>query len=775
MTTNIVCVANQLWISYEKVRQIDSQFYDYVRDKVYRKAMELRVIGGKKYILYDEKLKTHREKLGKREDLLAEMEKEQANKELNSHELAKLNFAASIVSKRSLYAELIKDKLTDLEAMQMMRLCGWFDRLEKEDFAKYHLDWTAILEMMQQEWRENRLYGKSVESVGGLKTKLHTYLTAGWQGLVDGRKGNTNNAKLQAWHQAIIYRLYTESKAKLLVPTLYKSFCVTALDVLLKMDLKVQAKLNFRGQVLDNNSRAMGENSLYTKLEYINKQTGEVIQVGDLVYDKLAGKFVYQPCDFETVRRYVTDKDFRVQADSFRHGGKYFNDTYNPFSRLALPKHSLSLVTMDDYVNNFYLLKVKPNGTMLATTDRLRSFTIWDTATDIPLGSAHGLGYNKQLVFRAIYEAMLFIKAQTGKWIAPCEVEMERMFTQGSKKVTGLQDGQDKKVTGLQDGQDKKVTGLQDGQDKKVTGLQDGQDKKGRVESAFELDLQKLFMFTTLRQTPQAKLTESRQNIAQNEFFRDLEWYLGNNITSTKEDSKVNAEKRKAKLNQCVTEQQVADKWSEYRDFKCKQLHPNGQGKTRLEYFKENLQSKCQEVSELEMVQIFAKHLGCVTTVAERRCELLIKGKIYEIPVGLLNKETMRSHLPSDGLYAVKYLPHNLSMIYIFNPTTGIYLGECAEKQVAQRAKVEQTEVDKEIIGHGRAELARLKKQIAEAKKKHEATLQAFEMEEILRTNSPVRTWQTSRLEVPEEVQNTNIPNEGIFGEQEPTYEFLND
>ena len=71
--------------------------------------------------------------------------------------------------------------------------------------------------------------------------------------------------------------------------------------------------------------------------------------------------------------------------------------------------------------------------------------------------------------------------------------------------------------------------------------------------------------------------------------------------------------------------------------------------------------------------------------------------------------------------------------------------------------------------------MARLKKQIAEAKKKHEATLQAFEMDNVLRTNSPVRTWQTSQVEVPAELQDTNIPNEGIFGEQEPTYEVVND
>ena len=273
-TQHIIFTANQIWISYEKVKNINGEFYHYAQRKVAEKAFELRVIAGKKYILYNEKLKSHREKLGKREDLLAEMEKEQATQALNSYELAKLNFAESIVSKRSIYAELIKERLTDLEATQMMRLCGW---LEAPQPPTGGVSWEMFLEMMQKEWSENRLYGKSVESISGLKGKLNEYLTQGWRGLIDGRKNNKNNEKYQTWHKAIVYSLYTDSKGKILPPTLYKSFCEMAFEVLLNMPLKVQAKRNFRNQILDNDSRAMSEKSLFTKLEYVNTQTGEVI------------------------------------------------------------------------------------------------------------------------------------------------------------------------------------------------------------------------------------------------------------------------------------------------------------------------------------------------------------------------------------------------------------------------------------------------------------------------------------------------------------------
>jgi hypothetical protein len=297
----------------------------------------------------------------------------------------------------------------------MMRLCGWFESLDKQDLAKYGLDWTAILDLMTAEWQQNRLYGKSVESISGLKGKLNEYLTQGWRGLIDGRKNNKNNEKYQTWHKAIVYSLYTDSKGKILPPTLYKSFCEMAFEVLLNMPLKVQAKRNFRNQILDNDSRAMSEKSLFTKLEYVNKQTGEVMQIGELVYDKFLQNYAWQPVDFETVRKHITDKDFRIEADKYRHGGKLYNDSYSPFMRLIKPKFSMSLWTADDYVNNFHIIKIT-NGKQVASSKRLRTYTVWDTATDIPLGSAHGLINNEHDKKNNAYEVRISRIIEKSYW-----------------------------------------------------------------------------------------------------------------------------------------------------------------------------------------------------------------------------------------------------------------------------------------------------------------------------------------------------------------------
>ncbi len=714
-TNDIVLLGSQLLVSYDKLRNLDRKVYDYIKMKVCKKAMSLQVLGGKKYVVYDERLKSHREKIGTKQSLLAEMEASLLASKQSADALQAMDFAASVQPKWSIYAECLQ-RLNEQETQQMMRLCGWLEAAQKaltpspltpkggtdvntSKKPPLGVGGLAILEMMQKEWATGKLYGKALSSVESLTEKIAVYQTQGWQGLVDGRKGNTNNAKFQDWHQAILYSLYCETQ-KLLPPTIYKTFCKTAHAALLQMDLVVKAKLNFRGQIIDNESRAMNEGSLYTKLEYVNRQTGEVIQIGDMVYDKFSQSYVYQPVDFETVRKFLTAKDFTRHADLHRHGTKYHLDKHSPFNRLLLPKHSLSLVTMDDYVNNFYLLKTIKNTTK-ASSDRLRTFTIWDTATDIPLGSAHGEGYKIELVFQAIYVAMLFIKSQTGNWLAPCEVEMERMFTQGSKKST----------------------------------------KEGdkRVESAFELELQQLFPYTTLRQTPQAKLTESRQNIAQNEFFRELEWYVGNNITSTKADSKANPEKAN---KGGVTAEQVAAKWVEYREFKCGQLHPKGKGQTRLAYFLANLQPKCPTLDDLAMVQLFAKYLGCVSNVSARQNEIMVKGNIYTLPMTTLIDDNFRQNKPADDFYQVKYLPHDLGQVYLFHPQSGRYLATCSEKPKAQRAKVEQTAHDKEILGLGAIELAQLKRYIANERAAYQATLESYNLTEILQTQNPVKKWQ---------------------------------
>lgn len=770
-TQNIILSANQLWISYEKVRNINSEFYDYAQIRVAQKAWELRVIGGKKYILYNEKLKSHREKLGKREDLLAEMEKENHNQAINSYELSKMNFAESIVSKNSIYSELIKERLSDVECRQMMRLCGWLEALNKSPLTpEGGISWEMILEMMQKEWSENRLYGKGVESVGGLKNKLNEYLMQGWKGLIDGRKGNTNNAKYQSWHKALVYALYTESKGKILVPTLYKSFCAMAFEVLVKMPLKVQAKRNFRNQILDNDSRAMSEKSLFTKLEYVNTQTGEVMQIGELVYDKILQNYTWQPVDFETVRSHIKDKSFRVEADKFRHGGKLYNDSYSPFMRLVKPKCSMSLWTADDYVNNFHIIKIT-DGKKVASSKRLRTYTVWDTATDIPLGSAHGLinnehdkknnAYNENIVWRGLFEAMLFVKKHTGFWLAPCEAEIERMFTNGKKQASQAPQPPEGGVT--------------------------------KMVSRFEIDLQKLFKFVSLRQTPQAKLTESIQNTAQNEFFRELEWYVGNNITSTKADSKANPDVKKGGLlSQCVSEEQVVKKWEEFRDFKCRQPMPVRKGLTfkgtRLQYFLANLQPECDKLEDLTMVQIFADHLGCVSTVAERRFELQVKGNIYEMPVSLLTSKVLRDEKPTDGLFKVRWLPHDLSKIYLYHPQSDVFLCEITEKLAAQRAKIEQTQADRDAIGKGTTENKRLQKHILETKAANDAMIDAYDMREVLETKKPIRTWETSEVSPPSEmshhpeggvkvleVKNSENISEswGIYGDKEPSYEAL--
>jgi hypothetical protein len=294
------------------------------------------------------------------------------------------------------------------------------------------------------------------------------------------------------------------------------------------------------------------------------------------------------------------------------------------------------------------------------------------------------------------------------------------------------------------------------------------------VKSEFEKELQRLFHFTTLRQKPQAKLAESRQRIAQDEFFSQLQWYVGNNIQSTKQSGKQNPDVRKANSpHQCVTTEQVISKWNEYRDFKCNERHPKNRKKTRLEYFLENIQPQCPVLDELAMVQIFAHHLGCVTTVAERRFELQVKDRIYKLPVDLLSREDIRKKVSADGLYKVKYLPHDTNKIYLYNPTTEVFICEVYEKPTAQRAKVEQTEEDKLIIGDGNAELKRLQRQHEAHKAMYESLVADFESQ--IQAHSPVRKWTTVSPQSETAFTLSTEQNTGLYDGEEPSYEYVND
>lgn len=524
------------------------------------------------------------------------------------------------------------------EAMAYCRMAGWCSLLasgEKMGYSKKAELWSDALTAMQEEFGNNLLPGK-ITNLRVLQNKVTTWKKGGIVSLVDSRKNNKNAERFQAWAKALAYDLYTD-KQKLLVPELYRRFCERYMRVISTKSLEVSPQRNSRGQIVDTRNRpAKWELPFAWKLNYIDQETGELIEV--------------EPVSFETFRAYLKSDQVQRMAVKFRHGRKFYDDNYRPDVRTERPKFSLSIVSGDDYHLNFWLTI---DGKK--TAKRPIVYIIWDTVTGIPVGFAFAEEGGRQtldLMFEAIYDAVMF----TG--VIPSEIEID--------------------------------------------GFGKGPELEARMKSIFQR--------YSIRKRAQGKLAEHFNRMSQDTYWRNKEGYLGDNVQSRKQDSKRNSDNM---AYPHISLNMVKKEFMRYRMHVCGQEYKPGM--TKHAFLMNRINPACERPTPARLAALFG---GMATrSIKKDLIELDINKEIrtYQVPLRELLSDSQKSkYLREDGKVRVRWIrpAHTqewsesmANEVYLFgivdeeNPLLDVYLCPVHELGKVQRAQIEQTAEDKQLLG----------------------------------------------------------------------------
>jgi hypothetical protein len=326
--------------------------------------------------------------------------------------------------------------------------------------------WSVATEQINKEIDRGQCYGRRLSNPKSLELKVKRYTESGLKALIDGNKGNANREKAWHWAKAKAEAMFmnadptAQAHIKLLCTRLYPKFMAWYKQAVAQMPLAV-----VRGRVYAS----------YCRIGYVNTDTGEEIEIGELGEDAIG---------FRTFYNYLNSEPVQARVMYYRDGQAAWNARFGAYVPAAPLQFVGSLWSADDYDMNFWVRDAQGRFTYR----RVSMYIVWCATTGIPLGFSWTMRTKESqeltanTVYEAIYDAICF----TGGRIAP-EIEI---------------------------------------------------DSWGRQSDSYRNALAALFEHVSWRERAQGKYAERFNELMQVEFLSAKPGYLGGNIQDRKQGSK---------------------------------------------------------------------------------------------------------------------------------------------------------------------------------------------------------------------------------------------
>ena len=567
----------------------------------------------------------------------------------------------------------------DLKTVKKLFKCS-----SKKDLKQNCLD--IILEMNLGKFKP-----KSVSSLSFMLTEFKKS-DDDIEAVVSGHKAKKYE-KMTQLHRAIILQLYTLPKyglPKSYTKVLYFKFCSLHNEYIDSLSLQ---SLPFRLK----NGKINIDTKLACRLKWVNTNTGEEIVMPELAKFQRRG-WLRVPFSESLFRKYVSSKPFKRLVDKDRHGKMSQENVLK--HKMKLPEKALSLVSADDYRLNFWLSVGGKNYT------RATVYWIFDGSTGAMLGYSVKVGsQDVEQMMTAHLDMLNEIKKITGRYIAPAEIEIDG-FGRSSEIVKQMYE---------------------------------------------------LYTYESYRQNAWGKLVERHNWIIDEGFFSQKMGWTGSNMGARKKDNIKHEDLVHNKNDYPVVG--LAELVSEIEKIREGIWNrKDDAGITVKERFLMNLQVKCKGVSPKKLISAFcidranipdAKIANAYKNVSSKKMrqrrlsnpkivemrgsyiEVVVEGIKYTYFVDLTKLE---KSIRADYMVKVKYIKDDMSrvLLYRFEGDTDKFdefIGEVELYEAPQRAKIEQTDKDKELHRRYLANKKRLENDRVTKLEEAEITTSAYDID----------------------------------------------
>lgn len=195
-----------------------------------------------------------------------------------------------------------------------------------------------------------------------------------------------------------------------------------------------------------------------------------------------------------------------------------------------------------------------------------------------------------------------------------------------------------------------------------------------------------------------SKTIESVFGRFQSQILHKSWFFTGQNITAKKASSRANIEFIQANADKLPTLEEVKEIYAEYRR-EWNEMKDEKTGLSRIERYEASVNEETQEVTDLDMVNIFWVFNKKPSTYTTSGIRITVDGKARDYEVygtdGLVDREFMRLH--TNRRFKVQYDPADMRSVRLYTED-GRYIATAETKRRIHRAIQDQTEGERAYI-----------------------------------------------------------------------------
>lgn len=195
-----------------------------------------------------------------------------------------------------------------------------------------------------------------------------------------------------------------------------------------------------------------------------------------------------------------------------------------------------------------------------------------------------------------------------------------------------------------------------------------------------------------------SKTIESLFGRFQSQILHKSWFFTGQNITAKKASSRANVEFIQANADKLPTLEEVKEIYAEYRR-EWNEMKDPETGLSRIERYEASVNEETQEVTDLDMVNIFWVFNKKPSTYTTSGIRITVDGEARDYEVygtdGLVDREFMRLH--TNRRFKVQYDPADMRSVRLYTED-GRYIATAETKRRIHRAIQDQTERERAYI-----------------------------------------------------------------------------